>query len=143
MEWYNVIMKIIVLVGGTYLDKVVLATKLIKNSDVGYVAPYSTINYAGYIHVPEKKMLHLLNQKPPLFNNKFHDEWICFFENQLLYDYNIIIAETSDIITQIKNNFDDEVLVVNISQSNNVFENVDINFDMEYDDIHILEGMIE
>lgn len=35
------------------------------------------------------------------------------------------------------------VLVVDIGQSNNVFEDVNINFDMKYDDIHVLEGMIE
>ena len=142
--------KIIALNGDKYSKKDIVALKLAKNSSVEYVRPYSTKNDVDFNFATEDAMLKMFDEKTPLLFFHLNGEIFAYFKEQFVADYCVVIVDDFSLIS-LKNAWDGDFMSVKIvneksekSERYGVYDlDYDIVFDVDVDDIHMLEAQLE
>lgn len=144
--------KIIVLNGEKYTSKETIALRLVSNSDVEYVTPYSTVDNPQYNYMRKEDLLEMIKKDIPVMTIHLGGELFVYFRKQFTADYCVVIADDFALI-ELQNCWDGDIVTVRLvsdksekSERSNVYlynHDFDIVFDVDHDDFHTLEAMIE
>lgn len=144
--------KIVTLTGAKYSKKDIVALKLEKNSSVEFVRPYSTKKSIDFNWVSKKALLKMLETEEVLLTQYLNGEVYCYFRKQFTADYCVVVVDDFSLI-QLKKAWDGDIVTVKVLNDKSVKSDrvdvfledsdFDIIFDVNLDDIHMLEAQIE
>lgn len=142
--------KIIALNGDKHSKKDIVALKLAKNSSVEYVRPYSTKDNIEYNFATKDAMLKMFDEKAPLLFFHLDGELFAYFKEQFVADYCVVIVDDFSLIS-LKNAWNGDFMSVKVVNDKSeksdrycVYDlDYDIVFDVDVDDIHMLEAKLE
>lgn len=132
-------MRLVIVSGGKYTKKDVVASRLAKNSDCIWIKPYTDkpngyVEYEedDYIHLNEKKLSAKMGREVPLVSIEINGHRYVFFENQLVAGFCVLIGDDS-VVSYFKNNWEGELVTIKCHSKNEKYSQRNILGDDEFD----------
>ena len=152
---------VITLTGHKEVNKESIAYQLAKNSDVGFIRPYTDID-AEILKIDSKQWDYnvvlpsvldtMLTEEEVLCYGEINGHRYVFFQFQLVHDYNVMIVDDY-YLYDLKNKWDGAIYSIKLVQKGQVeservgviYKDKDFDevFDVDRDDIYELESRLE